>query len=35
MSERDPRDGESYDKNGHIRPVPPGVPNSPDVEVRR
>jgi hypothetical protein len=23
--EREPRDGESYDRSGNIRPVPPGV----------
>ena len=33
MSEREPRDGESYDKNGRIRPVPPGVPNTPEEVV--
>ena len=27
---REPTDGESYDKNGNIRPVPPGVPNVPE-----
>jgi len=27
---REPGDGESYDKNGNIRPVPPGVPNAPE-----
>jgi len=30
---REPRDGESYDKHGNIRPVPPHVPNSPEVNV--
>jgi len=29
---REPTDGESVDKNGRIRPVPPGVPNTPDTE---
>lgn len=28
--ERTPTDGESYDKNGDIRPVPPHVPNVPE-----
>ena len=27
---REPTDGESYDQNGNIRPVPPGVPNYPE-----
>ena len=30
---REPRDGESYDTNGNIRPVPPGVPNTPDEDA--
>jgi hypothetical protein len=29
---REPTDGERYDKNGDIRPVPPGVPNAPEEE---
>ena len=28
----EPGEGESYDKNGKIRSVPPGVPNTPDDE---
>jgi hypothetical protein len=32
--ERKPRDGESYDQNGTIRPVPPCVPNKPEEETR-
>jgi hypothetical protein len=24
------KDGESFDTNGHVRPVPGGVPNSPE-----
>ena len=31
---REPADGESYDKNGNIRPVPPGVPNVPEEADR-
>ena len=31
---REPKDGESYDKNGNLRPVPPGVSNTPD-EIER
>lgn len=34
-TEREPKDGESYDKCGNIRPVPPGVPNTPDEVVER
>jgi hypothetical protein len=30
---REPADGESYDMNGNIRPVPPGVPNTPDGDA--
>lgn len=30
MSDRTPTDGESYDKAGNIRPVPPHVPNTPE-----
>lgn len=26
-----PTDGESYDKAGNIRPVPPGVENTPEI----
>jgi len=29
-ADREPRDGESYGANGHIRPVPPGVENTPE-----
>lgn len=28
--DRSPRDGESWDGTGHIRPVPPGVPPRPE-----
>lgn len=28
----EPTDGESYDKNGNIRPVPPGVENTPEED---
>lgn len=28
----EPRDGESYDKTGGIRPVPPGVANTPEED---
>lgn len=30
--QREPDDGESYDQNGNIRPVPPHVPNHPEEE---
>lgn len=30
---REPRDGESRDGAGHIRPVPPGVPNAPESDA--
>ena len=29
---KEPTDGESYDKNGNIRPVPPGVDNTPEED---
>jgi hypothetical protein len=34
MSDRTPTDGESYDKTGNIRPVPPHVPNTPEGDGR-
>lgn len=29
---REPGDGESYDGAGHVRPVPPHVPPTPEVD---
>lgn len=32
-ADREPRDGESWDGAGHVRPVPPGVPNAPEDDA--